>query len=484
LKTLCHRLEQLAQAESVTRAAAARALAAAADAEKHLRALPAAEREALQQRLTAARLTLAQRVEESAAAEDWRRWANRDAQQRLIDRAEGLLAAGDLRQMLREIGRLDEEWKRCAVAPRDQSQALWDRFRRARNELRHRTAAYLTENLAKKEALCAAVEQLADSTDWNATAAAISRMQEEWKQIGPVRQRLSTPLFERFRAPVNLFFERQKEFRQARKEQRDEMLSRMRALCEAAEALADSTDWEATATEIKRLQLRAQEIWRAGRPAPHQPQTPRQTDALRDRFRAACDRFFERYRRRGDLELEAKLAAAETIVVDLESLAAALVGSEALAAEQIVPRLKERLSEWTRLGTFPPQHEGALTQRLQAACDAIEAAFPDGVPDAELDVESSLRLREKLCVRLERLTTSLAADTAEPSPSDLAERLKLALAARTIGGEATTPREQMRREALDTAERLKQKWQRLGPVIGSRARALALRFERAAAELR
>jgi hypothetical protein len=120
---------------------------------------------------------------------------------------------------------------------------------------------------------------------------------------------------------------------------------------------------------------------------------------------------------------------------------------------------------------------------LQAACDAIEAAYPDGLPEGELDDESNVRLRQKICVRLERLATSLAADVGEASPNDLAERLKLALAARTIGGLATLPREQLQHDAMDTAARLREKWQRLGPIVGNRARTLALRFEKAAAGL-
>src|SRR5262249_10288758 len=154
-------------------------------------------------RLTVAQQALARRMDEQATAEGWKRWANADVQQQLIARAEALLAADDRRQMLRELGALEAEWKRFAVAPRDQSHALWERFRSARDEMRHRGEAYLDANLAAKEALCAAVEQLADSTDWNSTAAAIQRMQAEWKQIGPVRQKLSAALFERFRAPAN-----------------------------------------------------------------------------------------------------------------------------------------------------------------------------------------------------------------------------------------------------------------------------------------
>jgi hypothetical protein len=483
LKALCHHLEQLAQA-GTTAAAADRGLAATADAAQHLRALPAAEREALRQRMTAARQTLTQRVDERATEEDWKRWANADVQQQLIERAEALLAANDPRQMLGEIGRLDQEWKRFAVAPRDQSQVLWNRFRRARDALRRRGEAYLAENLAQKEALCVAVEPLADSTEWSATAATIRRMQDEWKEIGPVRQQQSAALFERFRAPANRFFERHKQFRLARKAQRDELLSQMRTLCEAAEAVADSTDWDATAAEIKRLQLGASEVrGRRGRPVPRQREGPRQADVLRDRFQTACDRFFDRYRRRDDLELEAKLGAVATILADLESLRLALASPEGPTVEQVTQRLKDRLAEWGRIGPIPPDRARTLTQQLQAGCEAVEAACPNGLPDGAFDAESNVPQRQKLCIRLERLATSLATGTDEPSPSDLAERLKLALAANTIGGPATLPREQMRREAAEAAERLREKWQRLGPVIGNRARSLAQRFEKATVEL-
>src|SRR6185436_4705297 len=159
------RLEQLAQRDTVAPAAAERATAAAAAADAHLRVLPAPEREALRQRLTLARQTLEQRLGALAETQEWQRWANAEVQQQLIQEAEALLASDDPRRMLQESGRLDQEWKRAAVAPPQQAQALWNRFRAARGELRRRTDTYLAENLAKKEALCAAVEALADSTD-------------------------------------------------------------------------------------------------------------------------------------------------------------------------------------------------------------------------------------------------------------------------------------------------------------------------------
>ena len=96
-------------------------------------------------------------------------------------------------------------------------------------------------------------------------------MQDEWKQIGPVRQQLSAALFERFRAPANRFFERHKQFRRRARNSATSCWAGCATLCEAAEALADSTDWEVTVAEIKRLQAEAQDVWgapRAPRAAP------------------------------------------------------------------------------------------------------------------------------------------------------------------------------------------------------------------------
>lgn len=483
LASLCQRLEQLAQRETVTAAAAERATAAAADAETHLRVLPGAERATLRDRLTQARQSLMQRVDALTVTEEWRRWANAEVQQQLITEAEALLASDDPQRMLGESARLDQEWKRAAVAPRDQSQALWDRFRTARRELRQRTDAYLAENLARKESLCRDAEGFADSTDWNVAATALRRMQDEWKQIGPVRPQLSAALFARFRAPANRFFERHKEYRQARKEQYNERVGRMRTLCEAAERLAESTDWEATATELRELQRSAQEVW-GRRPAPSMRpgEQPRETDALRQQFDVACSRFFDRYRKRDSLELEAKLAVLERILNDLDSLRLSLASAASPEAADVMQPLKDRLAEWAAgIGALPPQRASAFNQRLQAVCDAIEASYPGGFPEGALDAESNLPQREKLCVRLERLAESVATDTGQPE--DLAESLKRALAARTIGGPTLSPREQSRHDAQEAAARLCDKWQRLGPVIGPRARTLGARFAQATAQI-
>lgn len=476
LRRLCVRLEELAKADTIRPAAAEGALHAGADALQQLGPLPATERpDEWKSRLSRAHEELSRRSQEQASAEEWRRWANVDVQKRLIERAEALLETEDLGEVLRELGQLDQEWKRFATAPRDQSQTLWNRFRSARQELRRRGDAYLADNQKRKEALCETVEGLADSTDWKATAEAIQRAQAEWEQIGPVHPKVSQALWARFRAPCNGFFHRRNDHLRALKLKRKEATGQRTALCETAEGLADSTEWETTAAEIKRLQVE----WKRIPPSPG-----KQSEVLWIRFRTACDRYFERYRRRDELAFEEKLLEAESVLTDLEALRASLAGSDAPEPEGIATGVNEAVAAWARAGPIPAEKATELNERFRSACEAIDAACPAALDGSELDSESRWKQRQKLCHRLEQLVESHAENLAEPSPVDLAEQLKQAMAANAIGGSAALPEEQATQATIEEAERLKARWERLGPVVGERSRALSTRFQKAYADFR
>jgi len=472
LTALCARLEKQVRSERVKPATADRALEAIAAASPRLRDLPALERAGLRQRLDDAQQALVRRAAQQETAEEWKRWANTDAQKQLIERAEALLAAGDPERMLQECVEIDRDWKRFGVVPQEHSQVLWERFRAVRGELHRQTSAYLADNLTKKEALCAEAERLTDSTDWLATAATFQRLQAEWKEIGSVRARLAAALLERFRAPANAFFTRRKADLSVRRERRQESVAQMRALCEAAAAVADSDDWEVAEAEIRRLQSE----WRRVAPRGDKAATHW------DEFKGTCDRFFERYRRRDEIAAEARFAQAEAIVTGLESMQGSIGAPEGPTPEDIARSLNEALAQWGRLGAGSSATAQQLGERLQAACAAIETACLEDLEAVGLDVDNAVRQREKFCARLERAIESLAATAEEPPAIDLGERLRLALAANTIGGSAALPHERALHEAIEAGERVEEKWESLGPVVGRRARDLVERFAKARAQ--
>src|SRR5262249_52934874 len=155
-------------------------------------------------------------------------------------------------------------------------------------------------------------------------------------------------------------------------EERRTNAERKAALCEQVEALADSTDWEATATAIKQLQA---EWKRIGMP-------PRaQSEALWQRFRGACDRFFDRRSRREEPAREAAVPAAEDACAALEALATSAVGAgeHEPAAEEIKQAIDGAWAELLRLGPGTLPDSTALTDRLRTACEQILAERPDGL---------------------------------------------------------------------------------------------------------
>ncbi len=476
LRELCARLETFAAADEIDAREAQRAVREAAEVVR-IGPLPAGEsRRTWRTRLSTARQACIRRLQERRDTEDWRRWANAEVQMQLIGQVEALLATDDLATAARELRRIQEEWKLAAVAPREQSQELWTRFCTGRDELRRRCQSYFADNLRKKEELCARAEALADSGDWAATTAALRQLQAEWKQIGPVRQRIARELWTRFRTPCNRFFERRTEHRARLEKDRQENAARKTALCERAEALADSTEWEAVTGELKQLQGE----WKQIGPVPHEL-----GDALWKRFRAACDRFFDRRQRRGEIEVEQRFARAEAACDELDALAAAVDGADAPDTPALSERLAAAVERWTDLLALKGERGDTTRGRFRSACQRIAAARPESLQGTSFDPAATAKRREKLCARIEQLVAQCADGTRETSLGDLAARLKARWAANTIGGRAGRTIDW--RTVAAEIDRLRTGWDRLGPVLDPASEPIADRFDRACrriAELR
>jgi hypothetical protein len=116
-------------------------------------------------------------------------------------------SAGD---RLREI--LDE-WRTVTGLDRKTDDALWKRYSAARETFNRRRGSHFAEldrervgTRQAKEALCERAEQLADSTEWGATAATFRDMLTEWKAAGRAAKDVDDALWRRFKAAQDKFF--------------------------------------------------------------------------------------------------------------------------------------------------------------------------------------------------------------------------------------------------------------------------------------
>lgn len=167
----------------------------------------------------------------------------------------------DWEEKTQEILALQAKWKTIGFAPQKMNVKIFERFRSACDEFFKRKAAFfksvkenMAENLEKKKVLCEKAEALKDSTEWKETAEILTRLQKEWKAIGPVAKKHSDSVWKRFIGACDYFFEQKNK---ATSSQRSEEVANLERKKEIIRRLAEldateSTD-EATAEETRRL---------------------------------------------------------------------------------------------------------------------------------------------------------------------------------------------------------------------------------------
>jgi hypothetical protein len=480
LQQLAARVEPLAARDDLTLKAGERALREVRAALGAMPLLPSKQDyDEIVTRLKAAQAALTPKVQELREVAGWQRWANVGIQEQLTEKMEALKALADPEQIARQVKELQEQWRQAADVPRAQGEVLWRRFKAAHDEVWAKCEAHFAaqavaraDHLAKKIALCERAEALADSTDWIQTADAIKALQAEWKTIGPVTRGQEKAVWERFRSACDRFFTRRHADLAQRKALWAENLAKKEGLIARVEALAGSTEWETVAAEIKRIQNEWKTIG---------PVKKSRSEALWQRFRAACDQFFTRYAQRHDIARGERVAARETIVAELEALAATADQPDDLPAR--IRAIRGRWSQELAARGVDRDRATALDARFQAAFAQITRQWPSALAGTELDPDANRKRMEAIVRRVEEVAASLAGsgdpalDPAASPTTRLAAMLKEALAANTIGGKADT--ESRFRAANEEARHAQANWSRIGPVPDEVRRALADRFQRA-----
>jgi hypothetical protein len=421
-------------------------------------------------------------VQELRDADEWQRWANLQVQEELCREMEALKSEENLDVAGRRMRELQGRWKQVALAPRAQGEAMWRRFKTAQDDVFARTSAHLVAqneeraaNLVVKQALCQRAEALADSTDWVKTAAEIQSLQAEWKKIGPVSRGHEKAVWERFRAACDRFFTRRQEDLKHRKEEWASNLAKKEAFCETAEGLADSADWDTTASQLKRLQSEWKTIG---------PVRKSKSEAVWQRFRGACDRFFDRYKHRDQVELQQKAAARDTIIRDLEALLPQNGNAAGDAPDKLYATVTDARTKWQQAPEVPRQLQQDLAARYHQAIGQLIGSWPSAFAGTDLDPETTRKRMEKLLSKVEDLLPSAQqrVQARQLSPTELlAEKWRERLAANTIAGSrAAEENEEVRwRNAEQEIRSAQSQWTRLGPVPPDVAGPLNERFQRA-----
>ena len=293
----------------------------------------------------------------------------------LCESAEKLAEETDVISAFRKLQQLHQEFREIGPVATELREEIWTRFKDASTVVNKRHQDHFEKrkeeeqnNLDQKTALCEAVEaidldSITSFNDWNAKTEEITAMQAKWKTIGYAPQKMNVKIFERFRAACDKFFQAKAEYYKSVKEGLNNNLQLKKELCEKAEALADSTDWKATADALVVLQKQ----WKAIGAVPK-----KYSDSLWERFRAACDKFF-------DAKKEANSTQHNEQTDNLEKKRAIVERLAAINPEEVEGDLRTLLrsaqEEWNAIGHVPFKEKDVVYKALREQMDRLYGAL-------------------------------------------------------------------------------------------------------------
>jgi hypothetical protein len=287
----------------------------------------------------------------------------------LCEAAEKLSEEKDVIAAFKALQRLHDEWRECGPVDRELRESIWQRFKDASTEVNKRHQQYFEGIKAKekeaedaKVAICEKAETIDFETltsfvAWEDMTKVILELQAEWKTLGFASRKINTQLFERFRKACDTFFAKKSEYYKEVKDTFTSNLEAKQRLCEKAEALKDSTEWQKTTERMIALQKEWKKIGAVPR---------KYSDSIWKRFVSACDYFFEQktaaMKQQNEEEsknLEAKLQILEKLKSFDESLERAEAESQ----------LRSIIAEWNAIGFVPFKEKDKLNKAFKTELD-------------------------------------------------------------------------------------------------------------------
>ena len=192
-----------------------------------------------------------------------------------------------------EVIALQNKWKTIGFAPQKMNVKIFERFRKACDEFFRKKGEFFkslkegkNENLEKKRALCEKAEALKDSTDWKATADELTKLQKEWKTIGPVAKKYSDAVWKRFISACDYFFEQKNKATSSQRSVEQENLEKKKAIIEKLNAIDDQMDTE-EATQLVRDLMKE---WNGIGHVPF-----KEKDRIYKQYHSQVDKLFEHF---------------------------------------------------------------------------------------------------------------------------------------------------------------------------------------------
>ncbi|NJM16736.1 MAG: DUF349 domain-containing protein [Bacteroidales bacterium] len=311
-----------------------------------------------------------------------------------------------LDKTFKEFHELQTKWRDTGLVPQANVKDLWESYHhnvemfydyiKINKELRDLD---LKKNQESKITLCEKAEGLLLENNIIKAFKSLQVFHDQWREIGPVPQEHREEIWERFKDATSKINKKHQEFFVNLKEEQKNNLDQKEALCAKAEELSNSEisgfeNWDKKSNEIIELQ----KVWKTIGFAPK-----KENNKVYERFRAACDKFFNlkreffseiREHQNNNLQLKTDLC------MQAESL------KDSTEWKKTTDDLIALQKRWKEIGPVPKKHSDLIWKRFRAACDAFFNNKSNYFSHIDEEYEENLKKKEELIVQVENFEFS------------------------------------------------------------------------------
>ena len=359
-----------------------------------------------------AQMSLIREMKAKAAEEQEReKQANLQRKQQIIERSKAMaVSPEEADKGYDELKKLQEEWKEIKNVPAENATELWKNYQLYVEQyydqlrLNHEMRAYdFKKNLEIKTQLCEAAEKLAAMDDVIAAFHQLQTLHQEYRETGPVAKELRDEIWKRFKDASTVVNKRHQQHFEELKAQEEQNLARKTELCEKVETLrTDEARTYQQWDELTQQVLAWQAEWKTI------GFTPRKVNnEIFERFRAACDAFFQQktsYFKDMRETLAANLAAKNSLIAQAEEL------KDSTDWAATTQKLVELQKQWKQTGPVAHKVSDAVWKRFNDACNAFFNRKAEQNAGQRKEEEANLARKNEILAQLEKLAAEPAAD--------------------------------------------------------------------------
>jgi hypothetical protein len=321
----------------------------------------------------------------------------------IIDKIKDLVNREEsINKTFHDFRSLQNEWHSIGIVPQTSLKDLWENYHhyveifydyiKINKELRDLD---LKKNLEAKVLLCEKAEELLLEPNPVNAFRYLQDYHNQWREIGPVPQESKNEIWERFKEATSQINKRHHEYFEKQKDDQRKNLDAKIALCEEVEAInllemKNFKDFDERAGKVVELQ----KMWRTIGFAPK-----KQNNKVYQRFRDACDAFFEKkrgfYADNKEIQLN-NLQAKTELCIQAEAL------QESTDWKATSDALIKLQREWKEIGPVPRKQSERCWKRFRKACDNFFNRKTEFFAQLDTSYEDNLKAKLDIIQELEK----------------------------------------------------------------------------------